>query len=1049
MKKFSRLVCLLLCGAIAASAGACADSGEKEYPVSVVYADFEQWAPDFQTIRMTPYAGVLHINEDKKYAKDNQSLLIRPMGQYTTGGKSTFIFPSYSEQFGFDYRDFNKTTSISFDFYNAEKQTKKVAVGLAPIISSTESFIYTNLSWQELAPDAWTTITYEVDTEELGKTYNLSSVAGFYVSFENSGSRKEEDAPEIYLDNIILNRITNDPSEAQGGKKNNTQSGSYEVSSGEAKYEVWSAPYTEKILQSAEINYDGYKSAPAVDLDMARAEIESAQIVITAETAIGYYDFEASDLTNTSGDVIKKEDVEVYSAQYVYISNLYDSARDFTKGYFPDTMMPIEKAVEYGENTIAKDCNQSIYVSVPAKWNQPAGTYTGTFTLKVNNDSIPVPVSVRVRDCMVSTEVTSKSCFGDTWTHYIGEYDSSQAMTDNYHKALMRYRLCPSWIINDRGYSESEIDYQCEKVVELYNYGSNEELFGKGADRFTNFTLPLGFDISGETMRTLVLQMLGKLAEVSCREGVDLVKRAYVYCVDEPEANNIFNIQKAVHEAFLIIREEAARQLESNREKYKSEYGVTDSFVDELVNSAANLHDLVTQSYMEKYDGYVDTWVPTFDSYDNPEAVKKYHEQNSERWWYGCIVPKSPYPTYHVSDILLSPRVLAWLQSYYDVTGNLYWAVDQWAGYHILPDEGRAYRFSDDYYAEAGPYDDVPGEGYLFRPGKKYGIDGPIATLRIDAIRDGLEEYEMMSEIKKIYAAAGLRENAEWNADAILTELIAPLASGMQINGTSESFATSRTTLLDLFELAQHGVCLVDYKDDGKGNVSYKLYIPDGASIAASVGKETDSQKLSSGTLKTFVVDMRTTEASNVSFDIKVGESTFVLEMALPGKVDVVYASELVNAFSGDLTENGVSVVNASDIVSGMSGQFVEFSLAAVNSYDSYGYQYIRLTDDLLKDINAQLSKVSFSFYWGGEDDLPFRLCVKYKDGRTIVEEYKGNLRYGINDIVWDNLDTKAWKNGEIEYIEFCFDDKNIGTELPARKVYFESLSLYKVAEDN
>ena len=92
---------------------------------------------------------------------------------------------------------------------------------------------------------------------------------------------------------------------------------------------------------------------------------------------------------------------------------------------------------------------------------------------------------------------------------------------------------------------------------------------------------------------------------------------------------------------------------------------------------------------------------------------------------------------------------------------------------------------------------------------------------------------------------------------------------------------------------------------------------------------------------------------------------------------------------------------------------------------------------------------MSFSFYWREEDDLPFRLCVKYKDGRTIVEEYKGNLRYGINDIVWDNLDTKAWKNGEIEYIEFCFDDKNIGTELPARKVYFESLSLYKVAEDN
>ena len=817
----------------------------------------------------------------------------------------------------------------------------------------------------------------------------------------------------------------------------------YAVSS---DYEVWSAPYTEKILQSTSISYDGYKSDPAVDLDMARAETETAQLVITAKENIGSYDFEVTDLTNASGDVIKKEDIEVYSAMYVNVIYLYDSARNYTKGYFPDAMLPIEKTVEYGENTVSKDCNQSIYVSVPTKWDQPVGMYTGTFTLKVNDDIISVPVSVRVRDCTVNTKVTSKSTFSSTWTHYLGELDATQRMTDNYHKALMKYRLCPSWIVDDKSYDEEEIDYLCEKVVELYNYGSDEELFGKGADRFTNFTLPLGFGGSGDSVRIPALKMLNKIAEVSCREGVDFVKRAYFYSVDEPEANNNFSGQKAFHETFIQTRSEFVQQLEGRRDELKLKYNVTDEFINELLESAENLHDLVTQSYMQKYDGYVDTWVPTFDSYDNPTAVKKYQEQNSERWWYGCVVPLCPYPTYHVSDILLSPRVLGWLQSYYDVTGNLYWSTDQWAGYHVIPGEGRAYRFSDDYYAEAGPYDDIAGEGYLFRPGKKYGIDGPIPTIRLDAIRDGLEEYEMMQEIKEIYAKAGQYEHKDWSANAIFTELLAPLASGMKIGATSKAFAASKKVLLDLFELAQNGVCLVDYKDDGKGNVSYKLYIPEGASITASVGNETSSQVLSAGTLKTYSVDMRTTDASKISFNVKVGEKSLSLEMSLPGKVTIIDATELIGSFSGDLAD--VRAVNAADIVAGKSGQFVEFSISQVPGSASYGYQYIRLTDDVLKNISVLLSKVSFSFYWGGSSSLPFRLCVKYKDGRAIVEEYKGNLKKGMNEVIWGNLNTKSWKTGEIEYIEFCFDDKNIGTELPARTVYFESLSLYYAAED-
>lgn len=809
-----------------------------------------------------------------------------------------------------------------------------------------------------------------------------------------------------------------------------------------SNYDIWSAPYTEKILRETTINYDAYKSAPGVELDMARAETETSQIVITAKKTIESYNLTVSDLTNSNGDVIESENIQAYSAMYVYVSYLYDSVRNFPKGYFPDAMLPIEKTVEFEENFVPANVNQSIYVSVTSLWNQPAGKYTGTFVLTIDGKNYDIPVSVNVRDCMVSTAVTSKSIFSDNWTHALGELDATQRMTDNYHKALMKYRLCPSWIVDDKKETEADAEYLAQKVWEMYEYGSNEELFGEGADRFTNFTLPLGFNSTGDATVKAALMFLNKFVELSCEKGVDFVERAYFYCVDEPEANNNFNGQKAAHEMFVKVKTNLVSNIEANKTSLMDRYGVSEEFVNGLLESANNLHDIVTQSYIEKYDGYIDTWCPTFDSYDSPYDIQKYKEQNDERWWYGCVVPLAPYPTFHVSDIMLSPRVLGWLQSYYGVTGNLYWSVDQWAGYHILPGEGRAYRFSDNYYTEAGPYDNVAGEGYLFRPGKRYGIDGPIPTIRIDAIRDGLEEYEMMESIKEIYSATARMEHRNWSADTMFAELLSPLASGMQVGATSSAFAKSRKTLLELFELAEQGVCLTDYQDNGKGKVTYKLYVPEGASVTASVGTMTNSDKLTDGTLYTYVVDMQTASALEVTFSITVEGKSYLLTMALPGQVIVINAETLTGNLTGDVTEDGIKVVSAADIFAGAEGNWVELTLKAIDAADSYGYQYVRLTSDVLKQINVSMSKAVFNFYNEGEK-IPFKLYAKYENNRSIFGEYTGYLSSGKNEIVWANLNTKSWKYGDIEFLEFCFDDQITGTALPSRKVYFEGMSLY------
>ena len=87
-------------------------------------------------------------------------------------------------------------------------------------------------------------------------------------------------------------------------------------------YEIWAAPYTEKVIQETNLlNYSALRTTAKIDLDMAQAETETAQIVLTANQKISNYSVTLNDLTDAEGNVIKKEDVSVeFDNGYLIIS---------------------------------------------------------------------------------------------------------------------------------------------------------------------------------------------------------------------------------------------------------------------------------------------------------------------------------------------------------------------------------------------------------------------------------------------------------------------------------------------------------------------------------------------------------------------------------------------------------------------------------------------------------------------------------------------------------------------------------------------------------
>ena len=105
---------------------------------------------------------------------------------------------------------------------------------------------------------------------------------------------------------------------------------------------------------------------------------------------------------------------------------------------------------------------------------------------------------------------------------------------------------------------------------------------------------------------------------------------------------------------------------------------------------------------------------------------------------FGCIMAGDLPPFWQIDFPVTAYRIAPWLNRRYGITGLLYWSTV----YFGSPDRN--------------PWDDPGfrvmwnGEGALFYPGDAAGIDGPIASIRLKNLRDGMEDYEYFALLEQL-----------------------------------------------------------------------------------------------------------------------------------------------------------------------------------------------------------------------------------------------------------------------------------------------------------
>lgn len=488
-------------------------------------------------------------------------------------------------------------------------------------------------------------------------------------------------------------------------------------------------------------------------------------------------------------DGLPADSVRLYEQYYIDVTQ--PENQKFKAGWYPDALVPIANGGSVG---VGSDQNSAVWLRISVPGNQPAGTYTGSITLMAGDYRVTIPLTLAVRDFDIGIGSSVPSAFAIwydqmAWAHKVTEGTPEYwALADRYYRLQLDYRL-PA---DDLPVPSDDPDTYVE-LAEPY----------LSDPRVTSFRIPY-YQTSATSMDTAkIARVVGLLRK---RGWLD---KGYFYLgglIDEPTADKYPLVQK---------------------------------LSEELAKIAPGVPHVVTTAPVAALADDVHVWAFPV-SYFNPVIVQWIRNRGDTAWWYPEVGVHYPMPSVFVDDSALGTRLMSWMQHDFGITGFLYWATTIFEKYN-----GTEYVPRDD-WTDPSAFPGTNGDGFLLYPGTRVGIDGPVATIRLDAVRKGLEdaEYLRLYEERSGRVARILGVQDEFTGrmalrtyyDAMYTRLADYVDDPARMLRVREQIGLEVETLL----AAPHVVALFD--DVSAGSAAVTVYAQRGSRVqvasqpAASTG---------------------------------------------------------------------------------------------------------------------------------------------------------------------------------------------------------------------
>ena len=456
-----------------------------------------------------------------------------------------------------------------------------------------------------------------------------------------------------------------------------------------------------------------------VSIQCARNEYEPFQVVVTAQGGdITVTGVEASDLAGEGGKTIPKSAITLYREHFIEVKQ--PSSRCTTPpGLWPDPLIPFVNPVDGAPikeaRFVALPCevktgkNQPFWADVFVPKDAAAGAYKGKVTVTAEGlPAIEVPVELKVWDFALPDTSSVKSEFGG-----MGGAAASHKMKPNdpawrpiemrYLEACAAHRITPQipGYMRPKANPDGTLDTSATHA-EMKAFVERLHVNAISVP-FTAYKDPL------KAGRELTKKCLDNYYQYLKENGWE--KKNYIYILDEP------NDEKAYEE----VRQRAAVAHEANK-------GLRVLCTEQTVSSDPKWGTLV---------GAVDIWVPLWPLHDEKTAAERL-AAGDELWSYTALCQGKPESPFWETDFpVLNYRVPLWINWRCHMTGLLYWSMVYWKGGLDMWTDAMT-------YLPKGAKLGYNGEGSLFYPGADAGIDGPVASMRLKNIREGMEDYEYM-----------------------------------------------------------------------------------------------------------------------------------------------------------------------------------------------------------------------------------------------------------------------------------------------------------------
>jgi len=479
----------------------------------------------------------------------------------------------------------------------------------------------------------------------------------------------------------------------------------------------------EKILPRGDVSK--VRIVRSQSLSLARNETEAFQVVVIPLRDVQKgVRVEVDDLVSETGARLSSKSVDVRVVGYVKTAR--PCYRVEHVGWWPDPLLDFITAVD-----VALGDAQAFWVRLRAPKDAPAGDYRGKIRVRSADRTLfECRLNVRVYGFTMpdrSPLPTAISVYIPYVQRFAGDrWDALRPVWADY--------LADYYIDYDHLYRAGPPDWDILK--RLHKQG---RLVSFNLRTLSHHAFPA--ELAGRSFEEALKKLIGEVGAIYRRaEREGIADKAYFYGFDE-RGKKYFPILQRICAGV----KKALPDLKLMTTTYEHSYGLGSVVKD------------------------MDAWVPLTPRYDPLKAAKA-RKRGKEVWWYICCGPAHPYANWFVEYPAIEARLLmGMMTAKYRPDGFLYYAITRW------PNNSKPIETGPFTTWNPASFRTYNGDGSLLCPGPG---GRPLATIRLENFRDGLEDYAYARILEATVAdrrAAGRTQSgkadAAWlgQAEALLT----------------------------------------------------------------------------------------------------------------------------------------------------------------------------------------------------------------------------------------------------------------------------------------